>query len=251
MAVVFALVAMMTPGFLFIEGQAVAQEAAPPAAAAPPLDTTAPEVSLGCPKTLSGGVRGTIFDAEPSSGISGFGYEIYRSDLGIQLLTGSCTDDGAGGISCPPFSPAHTGTYSYIVWAFDGAGNSGSASCDYSILAAQQKDLPGRPDLTLYEHPFISIHWASYADYIMRELTVPLMIYNNGANIAHGVQVTGNQSFHGVTISTQLPLLAGPINPGEAATIMLRHHVPPGVSAYGTLIEASAQDVAGTTYMYP
>lgn len=95
-------------------------------------------------------------------------------------------------------------------------------------------------------------HWASYADYTARLLSVDWTIGNTGANIAYDVAITGSTNTNGVTLATTLPVtVANIMSPAGSATVTLKYNVPVGVGGWHTTTNAGSQDICGNSYVYP
>lgn len=92
--------------------------------------------------------------------------------------------------------------------------------------------------------------WASYDDYILRQLSVNWTIRDNGLP-AYDVKLTRSDTNNGVTLLTDLPVSFGDISPGGSSTQTLKYHVPPAVTSWRSINGASASDACGTTYAYP
>ena len=95
--------------------------------------------------------------------------------------------------------------------------------------------------------------WASYPDYLNRELSVEDTINNQGIAHAYNVAVNASVCSSGIDVTTELPVdvsasLAG--NSGSAQTI-LKYHVPDGVSMFRTVISATAEDGCNAIHYYP
>ncbi|MHB8160129.1 MAG: hypothetical protein ACYDGS_06550, partial [Thermoleophilia bacterium] len=108
-------------------------------------------------------------------------------------------------------------------------------------------------------------HWASYADYTARLLSVDWKISNTGANIAYDVAITGSNNTNGVTLATTLPVTVanimspagslapdGSVTPNPSAvTVTLKYNVPVSVGSWHTTTNAGSQDICGNSYVYP
>lgn len=93
--------------------------------------------------------------------------------------------------------------------------------------------------------------WASYSDYLARELSVQMTVRNNGSQQAMNVQIIASSNNAGVSLITPLPLVIGNINGITDVPFTLKYRVPVDVSIWLTSITATAQDTAGSMYTYP
>ncbi|MCL4473726.1 MAG: right-handed parallel beta-helix repeat-containing protein [Actinobacteria bacterium] len=136
----------------------------------------------------------------------------------------------------------------------------GDVFCDAAyILSGGQDNLPwttangwttaiAKPALAL---KVPSAHWASYADYVFRELTVDWTLANNGTTKAFGARLTGNTNTDGVTLLTALPSPAADIEPLSSAVFTLRYQIPENTGSWRSSMTVSASDGSGTSYTYP
>jgi parallel beta-helix repeat protein len=95
--------------------------------------------------------------------------------------------------------------------------------------------------------------WASYTDYLQRELSVEYTITNQGLAHAYDVTVDASVCSSGVAVTSELPMavaasLAG--NNGWAPAI-LKYSVPEGVSMFRTVIFTAAADGCNGVHYYP
>ena len=96
------------------------------------------------------------------------------------------------------------------------------------------------------------IYWASWADYVNRQLSIDYNLRNIGTGIATGVTVAasyGNPT--SVYVTTPLPLTVGGITPNSFSTVTIKYYVPTSVGSFTTTTYANCQDDAGRTYWFP
>ncbi|MFA5801496.1 MAG: hypothetical protein WC911_03370 [Thermoleophilia bacterium] len=163
---------------------------------------------------------------------------------GAMIMMG-CTAT-ATGISCPTPSGLSVGTHSVEVMVADNAVNNGMATG--SLTIDPPPCTPGKPSLSLSRQ---GTSWASYAEYLARELTVQLAVNNTGADAANSVAITGATSTNGVTLSTPVPIALGTVAGGASAATTVKYHVPVTTGSFKTSFTASASDTCGTSYTYP
>ncbi|MFA5802222.1 MAG: NosD domain-containing protein [Thermoleophilia bacterium] len=95
--------------------------------------------------------------------------------------------------------------------------------------------------------------WASYSEYLERELSVEYTITNRGIAHAYNVAINASVCSGGVYVTSALPVdvaasLSG--NSGaEQAT--LKYHVPEGMATFRTVIFATAADGCNGIHYYP
>jgi len=202
-------------------------------------DSVAPVVGKLQPSgTVTGDsavISGIFSDAEPSSGMDLASLSVTLDDM----LLEKCTVTEAG-FSCK-VSGLGAGTHKIMGTVADNAGNTAKFS------GAFETCLGGKPALALSHRTY----WASFADYLMRELTVQMMFSNKGTETAYGVTMTGATSTNGVTLSSPMPFNMGDLVSGASAEFGVRYHIPTGVGSFKTKVTGSAGDVCGTTYTYP
>lgn len=159
---------------------------------------------------------------------------------GTMIMMG-CTATGTG-ISCPTPSGLSDGTHVIEVMVTDNSGITGTGTGTLTICT------PAKPNLGISRG---AVMWGSYADYTAGELTVKLIIKNNGSSTAYGVSFTGSTNTNGVTLSTGTPLSLSDLAAGASVEFPVIYHVPPGVGSFKMSVTASATDVCGRGYTYP
>lgn len=95
-----------------------------------------------------------------------------------------------------------------------------------------------------------NVYWASYADYLARELTVDFLITNAGPGMAYGAAVGNVSSNNGVQSSAPVPISLGQIAPGKSAAASVKYNVPPGVSRFLSVLTGTAADACGAAYSF-
>jgi parallel beta-helix repeat protein len=120
---------------------------------------------------------------------------------------------------------------------------------DYHPYSSQGQ-LARRPALSLGAP---SPYWASYEDYVERELSVTWMVTNNGGVDASDVRLTGSNNSQGVTLSTELPADISSLisSSGGSASLQVKYHIPESVGMWHTINTACALDPEGTAFTYP
>jgi|GEM_PF-4967033 len=106
----------------------------------------------------------------------------------------------------------------------------------------------GRPSLTFTNGP---VYWASYADYVARDLTVGYEIVNGGSSVAYSTRITGSSSSDGVTLAYGLPVIDQDVSVGSSIKGSLKYQVPEGVGTFAKVVTSTAEDGCGTVYSYP
>lgn len=79
-----------------------------------------------------------------------------------------------------------------------------------------------------------NVYWASYADYLTRELTVEYGVSNLGPGPAYNATMTTATATMGVTPNSVVPIWMGDMGAGASNTISFRWQVPPDVPRYST-----------------
>ncbi|MCL5882683.1 MAG: S8 family serine peptidase [Actinobacteria bacterium] len=177
------------------------------------------------------------------------------SDAGSGVNTGavSVTLDGstlagctvtASQVSCPATGLA-TGAHTIGGSVADKAGNTAPISGYFTVACSKPQLSLGSPD------PF----WASYADYVLGELSVTFIFSNTGADEAFNLNVVGSVNTNGTLLSTIPPVNVGNLaaagNPGSTVPVTVKYSVPQGVSDFRSTVYSTVQDVCGVTYSYP
>jgi archaellum component FlaF (FlaF/FlaG flagellin family) len=106
---------------------------------------------------------------------------------------------------------------------------------------------PERPHLYLSHESY----WATFADYLVRELSVDLHVSNASAFTAYEVQITGSTNTGGVVLLTETPAMVGDIAAGADGVTTVRYFVPDGVINFTADVTGSALDECGAEYSYP
>lgn len=114
----------------------------------------------------------------------------------------------------------------------------------------------GKPALTL---TLSNAYWASYADYLARDLSLDLEVANEGPDAAYIVKITGSTATNGVTcLNCSLPtapslgnLVGSNPGPGASATFTLLYDVPVATLNFNATVWATALDGCGNGYTYP
>ncbi|MHB9111766.1 MAG: right-handed parallel beta-helix repeat-containing protein [Thermoleophilia bacterium] len=133
----------------------------------------------------------------------------------------------------------------------------GDGFCDSPyVFWNGQDNLPWTRDNGWCSKPNLSLKapqsfWASYSDYIARELSVSWTISNNGGLPAYDVKLTSSANTSGVTLITPLPVAFGDIAGAGQSTSTVKYQVPAGIASWLTANHASAVDACGTLYVYP
>lgn len=138
-----------------------------------------------------------------------------------------------------------------------GADTGGYGNTDYTIINKPAEDVVkswyalGQAQKPAIEATVSSVGWSSYADYVARELSVDILISNNGAGIFHNVAMTGAASTNNVTLSSPMPLNLGDLASGVSVELQVRFHIPEGVGLFKTRVTGSARDANGSNYFFP
>lgn len=104
------------------------------------------------------------------------------------------------------------------------------------------------PQLTLGK---TSAYWASYADYISRELSVTYSLCNDGTNNALSTTLTGSKNTNNVALTTPVPAAIGNVGGGSCASFTVKYLVPPGVQSFLSVTYVNANDPCNQLYSYP
>jgi hypothetical protein len=94
-------------------------------------------------------------------------------------------------------------------------------------------------------------YWATYADYLARDLSVDYQIGNAGAGDATNVQVVYMTATNGVMPLSAAPVSFGGLAAGASTSGTLHYSVPPGVSFFRATTYVVCGDLAGGFYTYP
>ncbi|MFA6001766.1 MAG: IPT/TIG domain-containing protein [Thermoleophilia bacterium] len=122
----------------------------------------------------------------------------------------------------------------------DMSGNSASASWQFET---------SHPALNLWSQ---RSYWATYADYLKRELSVQYRISNSSQDAAAvNLQILDSMSTAGVLMASPTPLDMGELAPGAQGDMVIRYLVPTNVGFFKTTLFASSLDTCGGTYYFP
>lgn len=94
-------------------------------------------------------------------------------------------------------------------------------------------------------------YWASYSDYLARDLTVDYTVNNSDMTEAEEVNITSAGASSSVTLLTSMPYYIGHIHNGGTGSAIMKYDVPEGVGIFSTNLTATAMDGGGTIYPYP
>lgn len=149
-------------------------------------------------------------------------------------------------------APSKTGTYYLLVETDDAnmvaESNEANNVMVKKIVVGPQCEA-AKPVLALTGAR--NVYWASYADYVARELTVDFIFVNNGPGAAYGSAISSASSTRGVSLSSPVPISLGEIAPGSSATATVKYHIPAGVAKFLSVIAGSASDACGITHNFP
>lgn len=112
-------------------------------------------------------------------------------------------------------------------------------------------DLPacGRPQLGI---TLTNAFWASYQEYVIRQLSVTWSLCNPSVPTAFGLQITESQNSSGVGLVTTTPLAIGDLpGGGSCSQVTMKYLVPAGVTSFASLTKATASDACELVYTYP
>ena len=96
-----------------------------------------------------------------------------------------------------------------------------------------------------------SVYWASYADYMARELSVDYALDNRGGGDALGVEIIYAQATNGVFPLTAIPAHVADLDKGQNSPVTLKYLVPHGVVSFRTISYAACDALDGTHYVFP
>ncbi|MBI5870388.1 MAG: metallophosphoesterase [Actinobacteria bacterium] len=106
----------------------------------------------------------------------------------------------------------------------------------------------GTPALSLSQ---TRTYWASYADYLIRDLSVDYSLSNTGTGDAAGLQVVYLNSTNGVLPLTSVPASLGNVAVGAGASMTVHYQVPNDVLLFRSTIYVTCTDLAGGSYAFP
>ncbi len=206
-------------------------------------DIEAPNVTITSPAASVSGTSATI-SANYNDG-SGSGIDI--STVSVMLdgtdITGSCTV-GISALSCSAVGLGN-GSHSVSVTVADVLGTAGSATHPFDAVICTGNS----PDLELSADG--SPMWASFADYVARQLTLSFKISNPKGPGAMNVAILGASNTNGVTLATATPVTLGNISMGADSVATLVYQVPTGVHSFRTTVQAAAEDACGNGFTFP
>lgn len=108
---------------------------------------------------------------------------------------------------------------------------------------------PGTPDLQLLK---INTYWASWSDYVNRDLSVDFRISNEGQEAGIKATLDSVRTDSGVAVITSLPEALGDlVGSGGYASFTVKYQIPNGVQSFSTDVHAHCYDNEGNEYYYP
>jgi len=132
-------------------------------------------------------------------------------------------------------------SYDYIIMSTDAAWNSSGFFSGFTVPG-------GKPVLGLTG---LSVYWASYADYDLRQLSVKYDLANEGDSMAYAVAFTGSSATAGVTLTSSATMALDDLAPGATVQVPVKYYVPEGVEKFRADNTFSAEDECGNPYIYP
>jgi beta propeller repeat protein len=95
-------------------------------------------------------------------------------------------------------------------------------------------------------------YWASWPDYLERQLSVDYQLSNSGTGEAIDTAIQASICAPvSVYAANPLPLTGGSLMPGASAVVTLKYHVPVGVHSFRANTYASCGDDAGRLHWFP
>jgi len=133
-----------------------------------------------------------------------------------------------------------SGQHSVTLTVADMSGNTSSSTWRFS----SSQPLMGLNALTAY--------WASYADYLNHELSVPYELMNPSSETTnYSVEIQASPATAGAILTTELPVWLGDIGPGSHGDAVLRYLIPENTNSFKTTVYASSFDACGSVYYFP
>ena len=111
-----------------------------------------------------------------------------------------------------------------------------------SACSGEQPNLALRTD---------DVYWASFTDYLNRNLSIDFSLHNEGGGSAYLVQVNHALATYDALCFKPMPVSLGTIADGAAQQFTLYYQVPVGISSFQTTIYVTAEDTCGYVYDYP
>ncbi|MHB9111801.1 MAG: TolB family protein [Thermoleophilia bacterium] len=145
----------------------------------------------------------------------------------------------AGSIFYTP-SVMASGLHSATLTVADLSGNSASSSWQF---------YSSQPVMRLKA---LAAYWASYADYLKRELSVPYQLINPSAEATNfSVEIQATTTTAGVILATNMPVWLGDIGPGNHGDAELKYLIPENTQSFKTTVFASSYDACSAVYYFP
>lgn len=107
---------------------------------------------------------------------------------------------------------------------------------------------PGEPDLSL---TLGDVYWTSFANYLMRKLSVDYAITNNGSGDAANIQLVYLAASSGVLPLNTVPVTVGRLGNGQTTSVTISYDVPPSVSAFAATAYATCTSESGSLLSFP
>lgn len=95
------------------------------------------------------------------------------------------------------------------------------------------------------------IYWATYADYLARDLSVDYKISNAGSGDATNLKAVYLTATNGVMPLSATPVSLGSLGAGSNKSATYHYSVPPGVLFFRAVTYVTCSDLAGGSYAYP
>lgn len=94
-------------------------------------------------------------------------------------------------------------------------------------------------------------YWASYDDYLQRQLSANMAIENYGTTNVYNVNVVVSLNTNGVMALTQFPVALGAVPATTTKSFTMRYLVPNGVQSFKSTLYTTATVGCDTVYNYP
>lgn len=204
-------------------------------------DLVAPQVTSVLP---AGFVDATAATISVDFTDSGSGIDTAAVTVTLDGITLAGCTVTAGNASCP-VSGLVGGTHNIGGSVGDIDGNSAPISGSFYVTCFQPALAIGSPQPS----------WATFQDYLNRELTISYSLCNTGANDAYNVNTVGAVSTNGVVLLAGMPAVVGDIQragqPASCTQVTFKYLVPHGVELFKTVTYVTAVGPCGGNYAYP
>jgi len=219
-----------------------------------PIATDSETITITVANVNRAPVLATIGDKSVDEGIL-LTYTALATDPDLDTITYSASGLPAGANLDPntgifTWTPDYTqaGIYGGITITASDNGSPVMTDSETITITVANVNYGNKPNLTLHD---TSVYWGSFADYQDRTLTAEYAMENLDDTPASEVSLTDARANSGVICQSAIPIAIGVIAPHSSAPFTLQYTIPDGLTRFRADFNATAQNIYGTTFVYP